>query len=69
MPTIDVVNDRLVFPLLSICKLHRAYNSLGTIVVIEEFTLHLVLIFNYLGHKVFIPIKKVPLERTNKLFD
>ena len=40
MSTIDVVNNRLVFPLLGISKLHHAYSSSGAIETIEEVTFH-----------------------------
>ena len=69
MPTIDVVNNHLIFPLLGISKLHHAYNSSSTIKVIEDFALHLVSTINVLGCEVGVPIKDMPLEGSKKLFD
>ena len=68
MPIIDVVNNRLIFPLLGIGKLHHGYCSYGAIEEVEEFTLHLITIVNALKCKVYKPIKGIPLERLNKLF-
>lgn len=69
MPIIDVVNEWLVFPLLGIVEFHHYYISSGTIKVIEEFVLHLVPTINVLKCKVYVPIKFVPLEGTDNLFN
>ena len=62
---IDVVHDQLVFPLFSISELYHAYNSLGTIEVIKELTLHLVPIIDALRCKVNVLIK-IALKCTNQ---
>ena len=66
---IDVVNNWLVFPLFGISKLHHAYSSSGAIEVVKEFVVHLISTVNTLGWKVSVPIKGIPLEGLNKLFD
>ena len=66
---IDVVYDCLIFPLLSISEFHHAYNSSSTIEMVEEFMFHLVSTIVTLRHKVYVPIKSIPLERMTKLFD
>ena len=66
---IDVVHDRLIFPLLSISKLHHAYNSSGVIETVEVFAFHLDLTIDTLRCKVYVPIKSIPSKITNELFD
>ena len=69
MTSIDVVNNRLAFSLFGIGKLHHAYHLSGAIKMVEEFMLHLIPVFNALECKVCVPIKVIPLERSNILFD
>ena len=66
---VDIVYNRLVFPLLSVSKLHYAYSSSSAIKTIEEFTFHMVPTIDTLRHKVYVPIESIPLERTNELFN
>ena len=66
---IDVVYDRLVFPLLSISKLYHAYNSSGTIEMIEKFAFHFFPTIDTLRCKVYVLIKSIHSKSTNKLFD
>ena len=69
MPTIDIVYNQLIFPLLSVSKLHHAYSLLGAIETVEELTFHLVSTIDTLRCKVYVPIKSIQLERTNELFN
>ena len=65
---IDVVYDRLIFPLLSISKLHHAYSPSGAIEMVEEFAFHLALTIDTLRCKVYVLMKAFPQrERTNCL--
>lgn len=66
---IDIVQNRLVFPLLSICKLHHAYILLGVTKAVEEFLLHFVPTINTPKWKVSVLIKDIPLKGSNKLFN
>ena len=65
----DIVYNQLVFPLLSVSKLHHAYSSSGAIETVEEFTFHLVPTIDTLRCKVYVPIKSIPSERMNELFN
>ena len=69
MPTVDIVYNQLVFPLLSISKFHHAYSSSGDIEMVEEFTFHLVLTIDTLKCKVYVSIESIPSERTDELFN
>ena len=54
---IDVVYDRLIFPLLSISKLHHAYSPSGAIEMVEELVFHLVPTIDTLRWKVYVLMK------------
>ena len=69
MSIIDIVYNRLVFPLLSVSKFHHAYSSSGVIETIEEFTFHLVSIIDTLKCKVYVPIESIPSNKTDELFN
>ena len=64
-----MVNNWLIIPLFGIGKLHYAYSSSSVIEAVEELKLHLVPTDNALKCKVSIPIKGIPSEGSNKLFD
>ena len=69
MSTVDIVYNRLVFPLFSVSKLHHAYSSFDTIETVKEFVFHLVPTIDTLTRKVYIPIESIPLEVADELLD
>ena len=69
MSIIDIVYNRLVFPLLSVSKFHHTYSSSGAIEKVEEFTSHLVPIIDTLKCKVYVLIESIPSNKTDELFN
>ena len=67
MSIIDIVYNRLVFPLLSVSNFHHAYSSSGPIETVKEFTFHLVPTIDTLKCKVYVPIESIPSEKTDEL--
>jgi len=66
-PTINVIEDRLVFPLLSISEFCHTNNALSTVESVEELMLHLFPAFDRFGLQVGVPIESNTLKGPDEL--
>ena len=59
MPSINVVDDRFILPLLYTRQLQHAYGTASVVEAVEEFPFKLVPVVNGLGLEVSVPVKGI----------
>ena len=59
---INVIEDRFIFPLLSICEFCHTNSALSAVESVEELMLHLFPIINGFGLQVDVPVKSNAFE-------
>ena len=68
MPSIDIINNRLIIPLLGISKLYHAYRVTYAIKSVKKLPFKLFPIVDLVRLQINVPIKRISLEWTDKLF-
>ena len=67
MPSVDVVNDRFILPLLRIGKFHHTHSMTSAVEAIQELPFYLLLIINGFRLQIGVPIEGVSSKRTKEL--
>ena len=67
-PTINVIEDRLIFPLFNICNFCHTNSTLSTIESVEELMLHLLPAVDGFRLQVSVPVESNTLKGSDELF-
>jgi len=65
---VDVVKNRFIFSLFSICYLSHTNSALGAIELVEKLLLYLLPAINGLGQHISMPVERDALQSSDKLF-